>query len=91
MFLIDLLQGSGQICGMMSITMTMVIIGMMIKIKFLSSTIVSGSKGSKNLNKRTALTHCLASIKIMGLVLVRRQKKEGQNNCRHKQGFFCIL
>ena len=33
-------------------------------------------EGSKSLNKRRALPHCLASVKILGLEYVRRRKKE---------------
>ena len=54
---------------MMTIMMMMVVIGMMImKINVLSGMMHMKMKGSKILNKRRALTHCLVSIKILGLV-----------------------
>ena len=53
---------------MVIIGMMMVIIGMMIKIIFLSGK----TQSSKSLNKRRALTHYLAPIKVLGLLCVRR-------------------
>ena len=36
---------------------------------------LSKTQGSKRLLKRRALTYCLASIKVLGLVYIRRQNK----------------
>ena len=35
-------------------------------------------QGSKSLNKKRALTHCLAPIKVLKLVFVRRRKKRNR-------------
>ena len=44
-------------------------------IRLLSSMMVTRPEGSKSKNKRRALAYCLAHIKILGLVYVRRRKK----------------
>ena len=51
------------------ITMSIAII-----INLSSGTMVIKTKGSKSLNKRKALTYYLASIKVAGLLCVRRRK-----------------
>ena len=59
---------------MMTIKMMMVVITMLMvmTINFLGGMMAVKTKGSKNLNKRRTLTHCLASVKMVGLVYVRR-------------------
>ena len=47
-------------------------------------------KGSKSLNKRRALTHCLASIKILGLVYLQGQKKRDRKIVGINMDLFCI-
>ena len=49
------------------------------------------TEGSKSLNKRRALTHCLAPIKVLGLVYFRRREKRDTKNCGHKYRFFCLV
>ena len=72
-------------CGMMT-TMMM----MMIKIKVLNGTMVIKKKGSKFKNKRRALTHCLAPIKVVELVYTSRRKKRDRKIVEITVGFFCV-
>ena len=65
--------------------MMMVIIGMMIKIIFLSGK----TQSSKSLNKRRALTHCLAPIKVLRLLCVRRWKKRDRKIVGINIDLFC--
>ena len=83
-------------CGMMTTMMMMLVIGvmmmmmMMIKINFLNGTMVMKKKGSKSKNKRRALTHCLAPIKVEELVYTNRRKKRDRKIVEITMGFFCV-
>ena len=85
MSLIALLREGKYNYGMM---MMMIIIAMMIHL--LNGMMVIKKIGPEGTNKGRTFPYCFASIKILGLVYVRRQKKKKQKNCGDKHEPFCV-